>query len=626
MWKLLILILMFFCISLPADNVFAAPPTVADFSDISTIDKLPKGINYIPKDTIVWMQEESTGHETIDFSRTSNNTFRFRVNDISIRPGLKNKYPVRLYTLKEKLTEDDINTMTDLTFKELVALGIWVETESVYGELSKRQLNLELDNSADVMIKDTSRPYMIAFGESITYSGVTNKITVMQDTSDFFEDIYQADLLGGWGVVTKQGSTQYYFQAGVICGDNTNPYLMLDTNKNVTFWSHGIANFEVLRILANTTLNFGTLLDADTHNTGDGCSFHFEEPTQPTYFCFTQGTCNLYGCSIYPTTHLLIHYVDRMYNCFCGYRSQLIAVDDSYNIIMIDSSLYRFGWAITSCSNLFANSSEAIIHIRTTYDITSENVIANTTGNYMLYISNSSGAIDELVNYELNKWTFTLGSSYDGNKIYRQYTVDIKVVDENGNEIEGANVTLTDQYGTEVFSTTTNATGQIREQIVTYILYEPTSTPTAHVVETTYSPHTLTVEYDGYYFIRVIDDLDHPINWVVGGEDMTELSESMTILAGFVGNFSNAFIGLIYLSILVVISIIAFWKSDHAASTILFLIAFGLSWMIGLNAPDLIDGNAETTVMGLSLGLMFMFYGLFCAVMVFRLMFWESKE
>jgi hypothetical protein len=105
----------------------------------------------------------------------------------------------------------------------------------------------------------------------------------------------------------------------------------------------------------------------------------------------------------------------------------------------------------------------------------------------------------------------------------------------------------------------------------------------------------------------------------------------VTQAAAYVERFLNifqqiadgvAFFSTLQLLPLVIFSILAFWKENH----ILFIITFGIAFITGMNAPNIISGEHETTALGVSLGALLIGYALFCAAMAFRLMFWRGSE
>jgi hypothetical protein len=74
----------------------------------------------------------------------------------------------------------------------------------------------------------------------------------------------------------------------------------------------------------------------------------------------------------------------------------------------------------------------------------------------------------------------------DNGTLFRNYTLNVSVVDNLGNPVSNANVTLVNIYGRTVFSINTSANGQIPMQSVNYALYNYTGNDT-------FSPFTLTV-------------------------------------------------------------------------------------------------------------------------------------
>lgn len=115
----------------------------------------------------------------------------------------------------------------------------------------------------------------------------------------------------------------------------------------------------------------------------------------------------------------------------------------------------------------------------------------------------------------------------------------------------------------------------------------------------------------------------------IGGEGMEEIADALTEGLGGLTSLTASIgtIGVIlgilgYLLPSVVLSVLAFWKENP----VLFMITFGVSWITGLYAPNIISGSSDTTVMGLTLGLMLIGYGMFCMLMSFRLMFWEGNK
>jgi len=82
-------------------------------------------------------------------------------------------------------------------------------------------------------------------------------------------------------------------------------------------------------------------------------------------------------------------------------------------------------------------------------------------------------------------------------------TFDVNVVDENGDAISGVTVELKDKDGTSIFSTTTDANGDITQQEALIKTYKPNITlGTSHFQDPDYitdnNPFTLTISKSGY--------------------------------------------------------------------------------------------------------------------------------
>jgi len=116
----------------------------------------------------------------------------------------------------------------------------------------------------------------------------------------------------------------------------------------------------------------------------------------------------------------------------------------------------------------------------------------------------------------------TLEITTAGNTVKEQYTCNIHMADKNGANLAGVTVDCEDQFGTAVWAVgtiTTDAAGDIAEQIITYKKWEGTSETL-----TTYSPHKFTISKAGYETM-VLDavTVDGKVDWHL--ELLDELAE-----------------------------------------------------------------------------------------------------
>lgn len=598
---------------LPNQTTKATPDIDID-SYPATTQGFPLGINYTPEGVIMWSLEESTGHEKVNIKRLSDNDFECEVQDVKVAPSLKKNYPVRLYEINEALLEKE-QVPLDLPFHELVEMGVYVEPESKVASVSAKSLDLTKETKATVQIQSTDKRYVIAFGETIVYSGVDDRITVTGGTEGSpydFQDIYDEDMANGWGQVSKQGNSQFYFECGLDIGDGSTETWFQDTEKQVAFWDGG--NIRYIEVFDNANFILGSLIDATDKITKDGCQLTYKGSSYAIY-SKKGGIVYLYSTSIHAyDVGMQVLYADRVWNCLTS-RCAMALKGDIEKYISSQSRLKPYGAG--TYNNILVENDGSLIYLSHALGATISNLVGTTTSTYSFYVIHVSGETFYLVDTDLNKWTFKLRNTYDGCKIYRQYTVDIKVTDEKGNAIEGASVTLTDKDDTEVFSVSTAADGTITRQTMTYKLYTGNESE-SKMDETTYSPHTLTVTADNFFFVRVIDDLDKKIDWVIGGENMEGIVLELSSFNTFIG---STVLGLLALIVIAILSALAYFRP----TAVIFIVIFALSWAFGLSAPDIISSAKTTSSFDITVAIACIAYGLMCAGWAFRLMFWRSE-
>ena len=585
MKKYIKIIPIFILISLSTPVYSQASPEPIKYPAIS--HNLPAGISYIPDDTVIWFPDESTGAEKIDLSRISGNSFECQIHDINISPSLKRNYPVRIYTLKDKLTlEEELLLTGILSFKEMVRMGIWVESDPKDADLSSRNLDLTINKTVSAQIKNTNKPYKLAFGETVTYDAGSDTIVVVGGTGASpydFEDIYQADVSGNWSQVSKQGSSQYYFEAYLDIGDGANTTWFQDSWKEITFWNSSTPGHRNIEVMTNAVFTSGVLLDVNEHTTRYGNAFLGENTSNAGSLIYNNGgQVYLYSSHFSGAYFYVIHNAGRIWNCVCDSKCDT-RTSDAYNLIL--SFSYLRPVATGNYENLFIQSgNEPLIQLAVATPITINNAVGYTTGSYGIRLTQCTGTEFHLVDTTLNIWGFSLGTNYNNSEVYRDYTVNIKVIDQDGNAIENASVTLDDKDGNEIFSVLTDSNGEISEQTVTYKLY--TADEGAGVVnETTYSPHTLTVDHGSYHFVRIIENLDHSIDWVIGGQTMNFLFLSILPLGLTIAMFSskNSLLGFPSLIFWAILSGYSFQQSSTTWDWQYFLF-FGSMGMVIFSA------------------------------------------
>lgn len=368
---------------------------------------------------------------------------------------------------------------------------------------------------------------MPALVATITYDAVNNKILVTGTTTAFFNDVYNADVAGGWGKILRQGLNQFLLSCFLQIGNGTIATVVSDSNKQVVF-ADGVktANSQAfIYVYPNASATFGVLQDAVTKRTGDGCSFldlttvYYGYLIRPA--ASTTSLVYLYGCSFYSQTVESWWEAAEAYNIVCNGRSYpYFAVYtegmtfDYNNIIVSGAGTNNAGYGIrcprasAALNNLFINVPNTKVWFQSSTGIV-KNVYFRGAGytfrmenvNVDCYIINAD---DGGVAWNAN-WVNSTGH------LFRQYEFDFAVTEAEGNPLQDAVVSLVDNGGVLAFSVATDAYGQIPTQTITRGYYQQDTASTLHDL----SPHTLTVKKNGYQTYRQKFTLTEETKWAV---------------------------------------------------------------------------------------------------------------
>lgn len=333
---------------------------------------------------------------------------------------------------------------------------------------------------------------------AIVYDSVNNVITVTGTYTDLFQDIYDADQAGGWGVLHKQGNRQFYSEARIVIGDGSTSTAVSDKRAHLEFEPDAVPSGGIgITVENNASLTFGELVDATAKVVRYGVDVMYPVKGSGVHRYLIRGfngsQINLYGCSFRGFTNtyysLWIRGVITAYHCLFD-RVELRNVSgELYDLVFVQirSSALRTVTATMDEIRLFTS---AAFMVEATSGLTVSNVVARgiTTFYYAYYQSGNS----YLINADSDAWTFIWSNSPNA-KIYRQYEFDLTVTDKENNAISGATVTLKDKDDNQVFQVTTDAQGEIATQTVSRGWYEQATGDTLNE----YSPHTLTIEKAG---------------------------------------------------------------------------------------------------------------------------------
>jgi len=268
---------------------------------------------------------------------------------------------------------------------------------------------------------------------------------------DFCEKAYQADVVGGWGVVSK-ANAGYYFDCHVFLGyssdsDQTN---LSDSGKlldcNGLFWN-------VLGSTKVSVITLGTLVSEVNKTTSAGCLIKLNR-IYSSYFAMGSGneSFKLYGCTMQGGS---VYTVGVAYNCL--FHSAFVSLSDFvnnygaryFNVFLENRPDFIAATLAENALNDTIVVSGSTVGVRCTYQIFLRNLkILGAT--YFGEIDALSQPADLVfIDPESNTWDLRWNSapSNRGASISRHYTFNLTVIDEDGDPIEGAIVTLKNILG-----------------------------------------------------------------------------------------------------------------------------------------------------------------------------------
>ncbi len=342
---------------------------------------------------------------------------------------------------------------------------------------------------------------------AVTYNAGTTTLSVTGGTSGApatFADVLTADTANGWGVITSPIANVYLVAANLNIGDGTTATYFSSKNEIVRF-----ADGKCPNPLANATFILGESSGAY----GKNGTFLSVCPTANMYIG-NGGTLLAYASSLEHRGNSQVLYIRCATVGMAGV--QLIGYTLSSFIIFLSSissltlrrvSTYGCGYFRVDASGTLEDllaASSGVSGFACGNNIDVWNADADTPATFWNNIADKTA---RFINPKKSAYTFA--GSASGAVILLAYTFDLLFKTSAGTPVSGATVTLTDRFGTQVFSVTTGADGKIAQQIVTYERSQRSTN-----TNTFYSPHSLTVAKAGYETKTISDiTISSPINW-----------------------------------------------------------------------------------------------------------------
>ncbi|MDL1957030.1 MAG: carboxypeptidase-like regulatory domain-containing protein [Candidatus Desulfofervidus auxilii] len=373
----------------------------------------------------------------------------------------------------------------------------------------------------------------------ITYDSGTNTITVIGFSEAFpctFEDIYNASVTNGWGVVDKPTDNSYVFEAKLVIGDSSTWTYFADKLKTVMFkdiepdWNRG-----AIEITRHAYFWIGEG-DEATRTGYDGCIFLWELALNDRWVMFIYGLnesdVRLYG-SIIQTNYGTVLGQDRpegvhlkgtiarVWSCYLqhiyvGFLPE--STTDANDVHIIGCPwVGMYPQATPQYLNLiFVEHCDTAVYYWAGWkaDIFNGVFLKN---NRMVEWYNAD-TIQRLTDCESDNWNIIWSGTPTANaKLERAYTLKIKVTDKDGNSIQNALVELYDKNSNLVFAELTNSNGETSEHSIVSITYTPTETIDNN-------PYTVKITKDGYTTLEVQITIDRTMKnlvWQLDALDYT---------------------------------------------------------------------------------------------------------
>lgn len=441
-------------------------------------------INYYDpaKGQVYWsLVEDDTATKEEDVVHNANGSFT--VSNVDSEQVDPKAFPIKVY--QKQYDENGVPTADKILYQTAQDLT--------------KNASVSIAN-LDRYVLDNGQVYVKFGAHSVTYSGVTNVITFDQNSTDLFEDIYNADVAGGWNVFNKctasgTASSCYCSHAKILIDGL---HTIADTNCSITFIDGIVGAGESLLASNNSSSNvtFGSLDDAVNYYTSDGVVFISNEQSNGHRLC--DGWISYYSC---------------VFKCPFGSSAQVYNIVDGYNCTFQEGSFpYSVRGFLYNCS--VSNSAGYGIGLPRTGSTYSQVRLTNCSNgiylNQSLTFNDSSfyncthqfypielhDTVTFLNPYSDTAWSFVWGGGSTGTVTF-SYTYDLTVTDYDGNPVIGADVYLIGLTSGTIASLTTSLIGTITQQQIDISDYNLANGNTAINVE---NPLIIRIEAPGFEY------------------------------------------------------------------------------------------------------------------------------
>lgn len=349
----------------------------------------------------------------------------------------------------------------------------------------------------------------------ITYDSVNNIIKVVgftETTPCTFDDIYQASVNGGWGVVEKIGDKLYFLNCRLQIGDGSEATWVADNGKAVRMRGLLIHNYGHLKLgVPSGDYGYnGCLIEVDdygyvwtdniVYSLGEfnayGSIIKFIRDTgRGTVF---SGTCNFIGC-VFEVENNAVFYLRGNYGLKKCLLSRLgyASLERSPQYFQ-KVTFYAFGYKGIRVG--YTNGTRVVELEAPEFSM----------GVWWVFIYNNENFTLKLINMQPLDLTKIYVGAETGkrNRVELHYDLEFFVHDKNLNPIAGASIKLYDKNNTLVFSTGTNTEGKASGRVMVAFKEGGDGVTT----EENLNPFTLEVEASGYTKFTSKINIEKPLS------------------------------------------------------------------------------------------------------------------
>ena len=340
--------------------------------------------------------------------------------------------------------------------------------------------------------------------------------TIDFDTSVRLSDLKDASDSGGWGVVDKLGEKAYLIKAH-IRAKNGGTLTIKDGEQLQLGHYDGGSYYNTFFIDSGGTIQFGEL-DADGFGINGGSIYHTTFRREP--YNYIKGSFKFYASVYY---HHNGSFGDPAFGNpgLIDIRDSVLNGNSLFYFVKtasgsklhrthysVSEKLYQYSENLDINGLTLAKDCEGILSGK---DANISNVEFSDTQQLIVYYNSLVNLYDCII--QNDNITFYWADTND--RVYKYFHFNLKVIDKDGNGIEGATVKIWDKTGALVVNATTDTNGTLPEQTLKeiYVHYDNNASPKR--TETYYTPHTIEISKPGYQTYRKKFTVNKKIDWLI---------------------------------------------------------------------------------------------------------------